>query len=75
MATPTSHYHDQWWVFDAERGIYGGIGIHGQALVIHRAADAVIVKLSTQPDPLDREMHELQLADAIAIGDTLEREG
>jgi len=75
VATPTSHYHDQWWVFDAERGIYGGIGIHGQALVIHRAADAVIVKLSTQPDPLDREMHELQLAGAIAIGDALEREG
>jgi CubicO group peptidase (beta-lactamase class C family) len=75
VATPTSHYHDQWWVFDAERGIYGGIGIHGQALVIHRAADAVIVKLSTQPDPLDRDKHELQLAGAIAIGDALEREG
>ena len=75
VATPTSYYHDQWWVFDAERGIYGGIGIHGQELVIHRAADAVIVKLSTQPDPLDREKHELQLAGAIAIGDALEREG
>lgn len=62
-------------MFDAERGIYGGIGIHGQALVIHRAADAVIVELSTQPDPLDREKHELQLAGAIAIGDALEREG
>ena len=75
VITPTSFYHDQWWVFDAERGIYGGIGIHGQALVIHRTADAVIVKLSTQPDPLDREKHELQLAAAVAIGDALEREG
>lgn len=75
VATPTSHYHNQWWVFDADRGIYGGIGIHGQALVIHRAADAVIVKLSTQTDPLDRRKHELQLAAAIAIGDALAREG
>ena len=75
VATPTSHYRDQWWVFDADRGIYGGIGIHGQALVIHRAADTLIVKLSTQPEPLDREKHELQLASAIAIGDALEREG
>jgi CubicO group peptidase (beta-lactamase class C family) len=75
VATPTSHYHDQWWVFDAERGIYGGIGIHGQALVIHRAADAVIVKLSTQASPLDRERHQLQLAGAVAIGDALAREG
>ncbi|OGO56502.1 MAG: hypothetical protein A2V85_03530 [Chloroflexi bacterium RBG_16_72_14] len=75
VATPTSHYHDQWWVFDPERGIYGGIGIHGQALVIHSAADAVIVKLSTHAAPLDRDKHELQLAAAIAIGDALEREG
>jgi oligopeptide/dipeptide ABC transporter ATP-binding protein len=75
VATPTSHYHDQWWVFDAERGIYGAIGIHGQALVIHRPADAVIVKLSTHSDPLDREQHELGLAAAVAIGDALEREG
>ena len=75
VATPSSHYHDQWWVFDAARGIYGGIGIHGQALVIHRLAEAVIVKLSTHADPLDREKHQLALAAAIAIGDTLEREG
>ena len=75
VATPTSHYHNQWWIFDADRGVYGGIGIHGQALVIHRAADAVIVKVSTQADPLDREKHELQLAGAIAIGDALAREG
>ncbi len=74
VATPSSHYHDQWWVFDADRGIYGGIGIHGQALVIHRPADAVIVKLSTHTDPLDREKHELALAAAVALGDTLERE-
>ena len=75
VATPSSHYHDQWWVFDAGRGIYGGIGIHGQALVIHRPADAVIVKLSTHTDPLDREKHELALAGAVALGDALEREG
>ena len=75
VATPNSHYHDQWWVFDAERGIYGGIGIHGQALLIHRPADAVIVKLSTQRQPLDRALHELGLAAAMAIGDALEREG
>jgi CubicO group peptidase (beta-lactamase class C family) len=75
VATPTSHYHDQWWVFDAERGVYGGIGIHGQALLVHRPADVVIVKLSTHPMPLDREKHELALAAAIAIGDALEREG
>ena len=74
VATPTSHYHDQWWVFDADRGIYAGIGIHGQALVIHRPADAVIVKLSTHSDPLDREQHELALAAAVAIGDALERD-
>jgi peptide/nickel transport system ATP-binding protein len=75
VATATSHYHDQWWVFDAGRGIYGGLGIHGQALVIHRPAQAVVVKLSTHPEPLDRDKHQLALRAAIAIGDMLEREG
>jgi oligopeptide/dipeptide ABC transporter ATP-binding protein len=74
VATPSSHYHDQWWVFDADRGVFGGIGIHGQALVIHRPAEAVIVKLSTHADALDREKHELALAGAMAIGSALERE-
>ena len=75
VATATSHYHNQWWIFDADRGVYGGIGIHGQALVIHRAADAVVVKVSTQADPLARDKHELQLAGAIAIGDHLAHHG
>ena len=56
-------------MFDADRGVYGGIGIHGQALVIHRPADAVIAKVSTHAIALDRDKHELQLAGAVAIGD------
>ncbi len=75
VATPTSHYHDQWWVFDADRGIFGGIGIHGQALVIHRPAQVVVAKLSTHPSPLDRDKHELSLALAIAVGNALETTG
>ncbi len=74
VVTPSSHYHDQWWVLDADRGIYSGLGIHGQMLLVHRPADAVIVKLSTQPIPLDEAKHELALAAAVAIGDALERE-
>jgi CubicO group peptidase (beta-lactamase class C family) len=75
VVTPSSHYHDQWWVLDADRGLYSGLGIHGQMLLVHRPADAVIVKLSTHPVPLDEAKHELALAAAIAIGDALEREG
>jgi CubicO group peptidase (beta-lactamase class C family) len=75
VVTPTSHYHDQWWVLDADRGIFTGLGIHGQMLLVHRPADAVIVKLSSQPVPLDEAKHDLALAAAIAIGDALEREG
>ena len=75
VLTPTTHYHDQWWVLDADRGIYAGLGVHGQLLLIHRAADAVVVKLSTHPAALDEAKHELQLAAAIAIGDHLARQG
>ncbi len=75
VATPSSYYGDQWWVFDGERGIYAGIGIHGQALVIHRPAGAVIAKVSTHPIALDRDKHELQLAGAVAIGNALAGNG
>ena len=69
---PTTH--DQWWVFDAEREIYGGIGIHGQALVIHRPADRRRSPRSRPtPSALDRDKHELQLAGAVAIGDAWPR--
>jgi oligopeptide/dipeptide ABC transporter ATP-binding protein len=63
----TSMYHDQWWVLDPAAGIYVAIGIHGQIVFIHRPSETVVVKLSTQPKPVDRDVFRYQLAGAMAI--------
>lgn len=64
---PDTMYHDQWWVLDPTLGIYVGIGIHGQILLIHRPSDTVIVKLSTQPRPVNRQVFRYQMAGSLAI--------
>ena len=64
---PDTMYHDQWWVLDPSLGIYVGIGIHGQILLIHRPSDTVVVKLSTQPNPVDRQVFRYQMAGSLAI--------
>jgi CubicO group peptidase (beta-lactamase class C family) len=46
---PNACYHDQWWIWDAEQGIYSGSGINGQQLLIHRPTNTVIAKFSSWP--------------------------
>lgn len=54
-ASPTAFYHDQWWVDDAEAGIYSGYGIHGQQVLVHHPTRSVVVRLSSWPRPwIDR---------------------
>ncbi len=59
MATlfPEGRYRNKW--YQDGRGAFYGIGIHGQWLYVDPAREAVIVKMSSQPlpvdDPLDRE--------------------
>ncbi|MEI8239259.1 MAG: serine hydrolase [Actinomycetota bacterium] len=50
---PDTYYHDGWWVFDANAGRYSGLGLGDQRLMIDRATDTVIVKLSSTPKRLD----------------------
>ena len=52
MFKPGAFYHDQWWVLDAEAGIYTGLGIHGQQIFVHTPSQTVIAKFSSWPHPL-----------------------
>ena len=47
---PWSAYKNMWWILDASAGEFCAVGIHGQVLYINRAADAVMVWYSSQPD-------------------------
>ncbi|HKP23696.1 MAG TPA: serine hydrolase [Dongiaceae bacterium] len=65
---PNGRYRSQWYMIGNATGAYCAIGIHGQWIYIDPAAEMVIAKLSSQPQPLDEGIDYLLLAafDAIA---------
>ena len=46
-----AYYRSQWWVVDADRAVYAGLGINGQMILIDGEHDGVVAKLSTWPEP------------------------
>ena len=48
---PGGKYRNKW--YQAGDGAFCGIGIHGQWLYVDPKSEAVIVKLSSQPEPVD----------------------
>ena len=68
---PNSCYHDFWWVYDSVAGIYCGLGINGQVLMIHHPSNTVIAKLSTWPDRMDYTLADLTDAGLLALCDSL----
>jgi CubicO group peptidase (beta-lactamase class C family) len=68
---PNACYHDYWWVYDSVAGIYCGLGINGQMLMIHHPSDTVIAKFSTWPERMNYELADLTDAGLLAICATL----
>jgi CubicO group peptidase (beta-lactamase class C family) len=64
-------YHDNWWIWDAERGIRAAVGMNGQSVLLHPPSRTVIVKLSTFPDALDLDRFALQHAGMAALCESL----
>lgn len=48
---PEGRYRNKW--YQSGKGSYCGIGIHGQWLFVDPASEVVIVKMSSQPTPVD----------------------
>ena len=69
--TPTSYYHDYWWVWDAERETYSGYGINGQQLLIDRPSATVIARFSTWPRRVDDDLAALMDAANRAVLEAL----
>jgi CubicO group peptidase (beta-lactamase class C family) len=59
---PNGRYRSQWYQTVEPDGAYCAIGIHGQWLYVDPENEAVIVKLSSQPNPLDDELKQDNLA-------------
>jgi CubicO group peptidase (beta-lactamase class C family) len=70
-AGPNSCYRDFWWVYDSVAGIYCGLGINGQVLMIHHPSNTVIAKMSTWPDRMDYTLAELTDAGLLALCESL----
>lgn len=66
-AGPNSCYHDFWWVYDSKVGIYCGLGINGQMLMIHHPSNTVIAKLSTWPNRMDYALADITDAGLLAL--------
>ena len=70
-AEPGAFYHDQWWIRDAEAGIYSGLGIHGQSVLIHDPSRTVVACFSTWPRPTIDEYDDLATAGLLALCESL----
>lgn len=70
-ASGNAFYHDNWWIWDAERGIYAAVGMNGQSVFVHRPSRTVVAKLSTFPDALDEDLFALHHAGMAALCESL----
>jgi CubicO group peptidase (beta-lactamase class C family) len=64
-------YHDYWWVYDSVAGIYCGLGINGQVLMIHHPSNTVVVKFSTWPERMNDDLANLTDAALLSVCESL----
>ncbi len=58
---PNGKYRNQWYQTGNPAGAFCAIGIHGQWIYVDPAAEVVIVKVSSQPEPVDDALDTLLL--------------
>jgi CubicO group peptidase (beta-lactamase class C family) len=69
--TADAFYHDNWWIWDARRGIRAAVGMNGQSIFVHRPSRTMIAKLSTFPEALDPDLFALHHAGMAALCESL----
>jgi CubicO group peptidase (beta-lactamase class C family) len=70
-AKPDAFYHDNWWIYDAVHGVYAGLGVNGQTLLVHHPTRTVVVKFSTHPEFEDQRLFALQDVGLLALCESL----
>lgn len=58
---PNGKYRNQWYQTGNPAGAFCAISIHGQWIYVDPAAEVVIVKVSSQPDPIDDALDAMLL--------------
>lgn len=65
---PGGRYRSKWYTVDPARADLAAVGIHGQWILIDPTTDTVIVKVASQPTPMDIPIDHRWLAAFRAIG-------
>lgn len=65
---PEGRYRSKWYTIDPARADLAAVGIHGQWIYIDPTTDTVIVKVASQPNPMDIPIDHRWLAAFRAIG-------
>jgi CubicO group peptidase (beta-lactamase class C family) len=65
---PDGRYRNKWYQTGNASSAFFALGIHGQYLYVDPAAEVVIAKFSSQPEPVNNDLKRLNLAlfDALA---------
>jgi len=65
---PAGRYRNKWYQTGSPSRAFFALGIHGQYLYVDPAAELVVAKFSSQPEPVDNDLKRLNLAlfDALA---------
>ncbi|XSC41968.1 serine hydrolase domain-containing protein [Bradyrhizobium sp. RDT10] len=71
MVFPNGNYRNKWYTVDRDRTAFAAVGIHGQWIYIDPAAETVIVRVSSQPTPMDIELDRMWLRGYAAIASHL----
>ena len=70
-APSAAHYRNYWWVDDPAIPFLHAVGINGQHVFVHGAAQVVVVKLSTWPTATSARLRRLHGDAALAIAEFL----
>jgi CubicO group peptidase (beta-lactamase class C family) len=68
---PNGNYRSKWYTIDRDRSAFAAVGIHGQWVYVDPAAETVIVRVSSQPIPMDIALDHMWLRGYRAITDHL----
>jgi CubicO group peptidase (beta-lactamase class C family) len=53
LRDPNGNYRGKWYTIDRDRSAFAAVGIHGQWIYVDAGAETVIVRVSSQPIPMD----------------------
>jgi CubicO group peptidase (beta-lactamase class C family) len=68
---PNGNYRNKWYTVDRDHTAFAAVGIHGQWIYVDPSAETVIVRVSSQPLPVDLGFDHMWIRGYRAISEAL----